>query len=85
MMTPKQRLPLLTTLPFVFALTLAACGSVNLSETSAASAPVTTAAVPAPADAASAPAADGLRSAGGGRRERRRQRAGRRPPRRRRP
>src|SRR5471032_2897057 len=54
---PKRRLPLLTALPFVFALTLAACSSVDMSPaTPAAGAPVTTAAATAPADTASAPA-----------------------------
>jgi membrane-bound lytic murein transglycosylase D len=54
---PKRRPPLLTALPFVFALTLAACASVDLSPGSAAgTAPVTTAAALTPADAASVPA-----------------------------
>ena len=52
--TPPTRRKLVTALPVVFALTLAACSSVNLSETSATPAPVTTAAAPVPADAASA-------------------------------
>jgi len=51
---PKRRLPLLTALPFVFALTLAACSTVDMS--TATPAPVATAAATAPADAASAPA-----------------------------
>jgi membrane-bound lytic murein transglycosylase D len=51
---PKQRLPLFTALPFVLALTLAACSSVDLASPGAGTAPVTTAAASAPADAASA-------------------------------
>jgi len=54
---PKRRLPLLAALPFVFALTLAACSTVDMSPANpAAGAPVATAAATAPADAASAPA-----------------------------
>ena len=49
---PTRRLPLVTALSFVFALTLAACSSVELGPTAA---PVTTAAAMAPADSASAP------------------------------
>ena len=49
---PKRRAPLLTTLPFMFALTLAACASVDLAP---APAPVVSAAA-APAQAASTPA-----------------------------
>ncbi len=53
---PKQRLPLVAALPFVFALTLAACSTVDLSQAPTAGiAPVTTAAATAPGDAASAP------------------------------
>ena len=53
---PKPRLPLLAALPFVFALTLASCSSVDLSQAPATgTAPVTTAAIAA-SDAASAPA-----------------------------
>ncbi len=53
---PKQRLPLLSALPFVFALTLAACSSVDLAPaTAAGSAPVTAVAV-TPAEPGSAPA-----------------------------
>ena len=55
---PKPRLPrqpLIAALPLVFALTLAACASVDLTP-AAGAAPVTTAAAPTPADAASAPA-----------------------------
>ena len=51
---PKPRLSLLTALPLVFALTLAACSTVELAS---APAPVTTAAALQPADAASAPVA----------------------------
>ena len=50
---PKRRLPLVAALPVVFALTLAACSSVDLN---AGPAPVTTAAAMMPAEAASAPA-----------------------------
>ena len=54
---PKRRLPLIAALPFVFALTLAACSSVDLASSSATgAAPVTVAAATAPADAASVPA-----------------------------
>ena len=54
---PKRRLPLLTALPLVFALTLAACASVDLPQGSAAgTAPVMAAVAPTPADAASVPA-----------------------------
>ena len=54
---PKRRLPLIAALPFVFALTLAACSSVELASTAAAgTAPVATAATTVPADAASTPA-----------------------------
>ena len=53
--TPPTRRKLVTALPFVFALTLAACSSVDLAGSSATPAPVTTAAAMAPADAASAP------------------------------
>jgi membrane-bound lytic murein transglycosylase D len=49
---PKQRPPLLTALPLVFALALAACSTVELAS---APAPVTTAAALQPTDAASAP------------------------------
>jgi membrane-bound lytic murein transglycosylase D len=49
---PKRRLPLIAALPFVFALTLAACSSVDLNA-SGHSAPVTTAAAMAPAESAS--------------------------------
>ncbi|MEO5690132.1 MAG: transglycosylase SLT domain-containing protein [Burkholderiaceae bacterium] len=53
---PKQRLPLLSALPFVFTLTLAACSSVDLAPaTAAGSAPVTAVAV-TPAEPGSAPA-----------------------------
>ena len=52
---PKRRLPLIAALPVVFALTLAACSSVDLA-TSAGPAPVTTAAAMVPAEAASSPA-----------------------------
>ena len=51
---PKQRPPLLAALPLVFALTLAACSTVELAS---APAPVTTAAALQPTDAASAPVA----------------------------
>jgi len=51
---PKRRLPLIAVLPFVFALTLAACSSVDLNA-SGHPAPVTTAAAMAPAESASAP------------------------------
>ena len=59
--TPRKprlpRQPLIAALPFVFALTLAACSSVDLAPVpGAAAAPVATAAATAPADAASAPA-----------------------------
>ena len=55
---PKRRLPLIAALPFVFALTLAACSSVDLASSPAAgTAPVTTAAATTPADAASTPEA----------------------------
>jgi membrane-bound lytic murein transglycosylase D len=52
---PKRRLPLIAALPVVFALTLAACSSVDLA-TSAGPAPVTTAASMVPVEAASSPA-----------------------------
>ena len=51
---PKQRLPLLSALPLVFALTLAACSTVELAS---APAPVTTAAALQATDAASGPVA----------------------------
>ena len=54
---PKRRLPLPTALPLVFALTLAACSTVELAS---APAPVTTAAALQPGDAASAPVAAAL-------------------------
>jgi membrane-bound lytic murein transglycosylase D len=58
---PKRRLPrstLVTALPFVFALTLAACSSIDLAQAPAGGgAPATTAAASAPTDAASVPAA----------------------------
>lgn len=55
--SPKRRLPLSTALPFVFALTLAACSSIDLSSsTPPSAAAVTTEAAASPADAASTPA-----------------------------
>ena len=55
---PKRRLRPITALPFVFALTLAACSSVDLApSTAAGGAPVTIATTMAPADAAASPAA----------------------------
>ncbi|HEY9028124.1 MAG TPA: transglycosylase SLT domain-containing protein, partial [Burkholderiaceae bacterium] len=56
---PAPRLRLITNLPLVFALTLAACSTVDLARAPASGgAPVTTAATLQPADAAPAPAAD---------------------------
>jgi membrane-bound lytic murein transglycosylase D len=55
---PTRRRPLLAALPFVFSLTLAACASVDLSQSPATGgAPVVSAATDMPPDAASAPAA----------------------------